>query len=104
MDDKKVVAVLFYYLNQGQGDNHIVEYIMMDKNGKYTRREYYLQYRDWLYQLEWYQKIKIWKYIDTEILQEWYYKNKSIITIPHIFKDTYKIPLEFTKYIDNHGK
>ena len=73
---------------------------MIDKNGEYIRREYNITIKEWLYQLQWYQTTakSEFEYIDTGFLCEWYFKNKNIQTIPHIFKfeDTQKIPLEFT--------
>ena len=35
MDDKRVAAVLFYFfLDQGQGDSYIVEYIIVNGKGE----------------------------------------------------------------------
>ena len=109
MDDNRVATVLFYFfIDQGQGDNYIVEYIMVNGKGEYTRRQYNISEKRWSYQLEWYQTTAKSEFeeISTECLCKWYFRNINIPTVPHIFenKDIRKIPVEFAKYLDNDGE
>ena len=99
MDDKRVAAVLFHYFNRG--DNHIIDYIMIDKNGEYIRREYNITIKEWLYQLRWYRTTAKSEFecVGTGILCKWYFKNINISTVSDIseYKDIQKISLEFTR-------
>ena len=102
MDDNRVVAVLFTI--QLMLEKYAIEYILVNKTGKYTRRKYNLTLKDWWYQKDWYQEKSEFKYIETGILNGWYYKNKNILTVPNIFepKDIQKIYLEVERNY-NHG-
>jgi len=103
MDDNRVVAVLFTI--QLMLEKYAIEYIMVNKNGKYTRRKYNLTLKDWWYQKDWYQEKSEFKYIETGTLSGWYYKNKNILTVPDIFelKDMREIYLEVERNY-NHGR
>ena len=101
MDDKRVAAVLFYFIiNRGQGqDNYIIEYIMINRKGEYTRREYNTTVREWLYHLQWYQTTaeSEFEHMDARFLCKWCFRNINIPTVSHILKHRSGIPLEFAK-------
>ena len=61
--------------------------------------------KDWWYQKNWYQEKSEFEYIEMGTLDEWYYKNKNILTIPDIFEpeDIQKILLEVERN-HNHGQ
>src|SRR2546429_268646 len=87
MDNKRVAAVLFYFfIDQGQGDSYIVEYIMVNGKGEYTRRQYNISEKRWSYQLEWYQTTAKSEFEEmyTGFLCKWCFKNINIPTISHI--------------------